>query len=481
MPRAGVKRSESVYLIKPNNRSDSVASIKGIDRNYSESSDDISKLSSKQSTTSEASALNMSLSDCTCAICFEILIEPVQFPCQHEMCLPCYKTMLDMTNMTCPMCRMRISNWSRHASGTNSLINQKRWQKIQKLFPTEIRNRLEGKTAKLLAEEIKKNGKLKLSSSSSSLKENIIVATPGEINKEYMSLIKREEERLRAEREQEEKLSLQYIQELVQQEDRVSLNEYLALMNRPAISSSTETVGAAINNNAIRPPLLAAPSLDVNQSQLQTMSLQQSQPNLLSTGNQATGSSQNLNYCSILNSAFSALPIVNQSPSLVNNFVNLANSTPSISSTLQPQSNLIAFMQTPAAPTAAVPAAAATAATTLTIVSNSRGATAKSRKRSAQEAVTSPLDALSGSTDEHTVQPVKLTRTRSKRGKREPVALAITNQTPTIAELSDSVQTNNLAGEETMNASSLNNTKNTTLVRRNSLRPRAKAATTQAN
>lgn len=46
---------------------------------------------------------NLSITDCSCPICLEVLIEPVVLPCKHELCLPCFKDMMDQTNFLCPM------------------------------------------------------------------------------------------------------------------------------------------------------------------------------------------------------------------------------------------------------------------------------------------------------------------------------------------------------------------------------------------
>ena len=46
---------------------------------------------------------NLSITDCSCPICLEILIEPVVLPCKHELCLPCFKDMMDQTNFLCPL------------------------------------------------------------------------------------------------------------------------------------------------------------------------------------------------------------------------------------------------------------------------------------------------------------------------------------------------------------------------------------------
>lgn len=173
-------------------------------------------------------SLNLSISDCTCPICLEVLIEPVRMPCTHELCLPCFKAMTDQTNFLCPMCRMRISSWSRYASNTNTLVNVERWEQIQRAFPTEIKNRIEGKTADILAESLKtmqqqhkqenvpSNENTNPSNSTSGATNSKMAnCKTGEIRKEYQDYLKREEERLKIEKETEEKLSLELIQQLI--------------------------------------------------------------------------------------------------------------------------------------------------------------------------------------------------------------------------------------------------------------------------
>ena len=107
------------------------------------------------------------------------------------------------------MCRMRISTWSRTASNNNTLVDRDRWRQIQRAFPNEIKERAEGKTAERIEQQIKEE------------KENIAkanavaVCKQGEIQKEYEMMLAREQERLRAEREQEEQESLHYIQRVI--------------------------------------------------------------------------------------------------------------------------------------------------------------------------------------------------------------------------------------------------------------------------
>lgn len=170
---------------------------------------------------------NLSISDCSCPICLEILIEPVVLPCKHELCLPCFKDMMDQTNFLCPMCRMRLSTWARSASKQNTLVDKERWSQIQRAFSVEIRNRVEGKTAMMLTEEIKNQKINNPESSSSTSSAHHIVSAQGEIKKEYEEYLKREQERIRLEKEREEQLSLQYIQEIIQQEQACTINDYL--------------------------------------------------------------------------------------------------------------------------------------------------------------------------------------------------------------------------------------------------------------
>ncbi|ELU16865.1 hypothetical protein CAPTEDRAFT_89528, partial [Capitella teleta] len=87
---------------------------------------------------------NLRFSDCACPVCLSVLIEPVTMPCDHELCMPCFKQNVEEANFTCPLCRKRISTWVRRATRTNSLVNTKRWCQIQKAFPDKVQKRLQG-------------------------------------------------------------------------------------------------------------------------------------------------------------------------------------------------------------------------------------------------------------------------------------------------------------------------------------------------
>ena len=120
--------------------------------------------------------------------------------------------MTDKTNFLCPMCRMRISTWSRNASNSNTLVDVQRWEQIKQAFPAEVQIRLEGKTALYLAQEIKKSGGYACASAGATKQ---VCSEPGEIQREYQDYLRREEERIRIEKENEEKLSSQLIQQVI--------------------------------------------------------------------------------------------------------------------------------------------------------------------------------------------------------------------------------------------------------------------------
>ena len=130
---------------------------------------------------------------------------------------------------------MRISTWSRKASNTNTLVNMERWEQIKRKFPTEVANRVEGKTAMLLEESMARQKSVKqqalVSSESSSSDTNNVatsskreISSTGEIRREYEESLRREQERLREEAEREEELSKNLINQLIVSSNRIQLN-----------------------------------------------------------------------------------------------------------------------------------------------------------------------------------------------------------------------------------------------------------------
>lgn len=87
---------------------------------------------------------NASCEDYICPICLQLLIEPVVMPCKHELCKICFTQNVQEANLQCPICRVRISSWARRQARNGTLICQKRWELIQKLFPEKCEKRMRG-------------------------------------------------------------------------------------------------------------------------------------------------------------------------------------------------------------------------------------------------------------------------------------------------------------------------------------------------
>ena len=85
-----------------------------------------------------------------------------------------------------------------------------------------------------------------------------MVSENGEIKKEFEELVKREEERLRIEKEKEEQLSLQYIQEIIQREEACTFSQYLNVIKAkepvittvPIVRNQYEPTTSANSNTA---------------------------------------------------------------------------------------------------------------------------------------------------------------------------------------------------------------------------------------
>ncbi|XP_038050515.1 serine-rich adhesin for platelets-like [Patiria miniata] len=145
----------------------------------------------------ERNRSNLRLSDCKCPICMSILIEPVRMPCNHELCMPCFRQNVQEANFTCPMCRLRISNWARRRARENKLMDERRWRQIQEAFPDQCRRRMEGEEEE--AEEIPDFLPVKR------------ICEPGAIKQEYQEAI----EKLRSERQQMEELEIKKSEEYI--------------------------------------------------------------------------------------------------------------------------------------------------------------------------------------------------------------------------------------------------------------------------
>jgi len=83
----------------------------------------------------------VSLSDVTCPICLCIFIKPVEMPCSHVICMPCYQETVTHANICCPVCRKRLSVWARKASKENKLVSQVIWKFMKDKFKDEVESR----------------------------------------------------------------------------------------------------------------------------------------------------------------------------------------------------------------------------------------------------------------------------------------------------------------------------------------------------
>lgn len=67
--------------------------------------------------------LDLDIEKFLCAICQEILTDPVTLPCFHTCCLSCLEKTLDCNKYQCFLCRKFIGSWYRVAKRRNGLIN----------------------------------------------------------------------------------------------------------------------------------------------------------------------------------------------------------------------------------------------------------------------------------------------------------------------------------------------------------------------
>ncbi|KAM9316424.1 E3 ubiquitin-protein ligase RNF168 [Gastrophryne carolinensis] len=157
----------------------------------------------------------LSRAECLCAICREILLEPVTLPCRHTLCHPCFQMTVEKASLCCPFCRMRVSTWARRSTRAGTLIDKKLWEIIQRQYPEECKRRACGLDT---AEDEFEDGITPFPTPQ--------LCKPGEIRQEYeQEISKIEAERLKRE-EEEQKASEDYIKKLLaeeEEEQRLSL------------------------------------------------------------------------------------------------------------------------------------------------------------------------------------------------------------------------------------------------------------------
>uniref|UniRef100_H3AFK9 RING-type E3 ubiquitin transferase n=1 Tax=Latimeria chalumnae TaxID=7897 RepID=H3AFK9_LATCH len=154
----------------------------------------------------KSSEAHLSLEDCMCPICCELLLEPVTLPCNHTLCNPCFQLTVEKANLCCPLCRQRVSTWARYHARNNTLIDRKLWDRVQKAYPEECQRRAAGQDLEGCLTVYTFHPPPKLSE-------------PGELREEYEAQLNKAEAERQAREEEERKASEEYIQKLLAEEE----------------------------------------------------------------------------------------------------------------------------------------------------------------------------------------------------------------------------------------------------------------------
>ncbi|XP_023677009.1 E3 ubiquitin-protein ligase rnf168 [Paramormyrops kingsleyae] len=152
----------------------------------------------------------LSRADCLCPICLDIFLEPVTLPCSHTFCKPCFLETVDKANLSCPLCRKRVSSWARMHSRNKTLVNVELWSRVQETFPAQCEQRLSGRDTGDMA----------------AVSSRPRVSQPGELRKEYEDQISRLAAEKRALEEAEQAASEQYIQRLLAEDEEHLAEEW---------------------------------------------------------------------------------------------------------------------------------------------------------------------------------------------------------------------------------------------------------------
>ncbi|XP_064418533.1 E3 ubiquitin-protein ligase rnf168 isoform X2 [Latimeria chalumnae] len=150
----------------------------------------------------KSSEAHLSLEDCMCPICCELLLEPVTLPCNHTLCNPCFQLTVEKANLCCPLCRQRVSTWARYHARNNTLIDRKLWDRVQKAYPEECQRRAAGQEEVVYTFHPPPK-----------------LSEPGELREEYEAQLNKAEAERQAREEEERKASEEYIQKLLAEEE----------------------------------------------------------------------------------------------------------------------------------------------------------------------------------------------------------------------------------------------------------------------
>nr|ACO12237.1 RING finger protein 168 [Lepeophtheirus salmonis] len=93
-----------------------------------------------------------------CPACLSKPNDPIRLPCNHIICLTCYKRNIELTSLHCPLCKRRLSNWSRSINtngGPKVDPVVKRWLMTQK--PQTSKRKRVSKVSSTSSDSIKKD------------------------------------------------------------------------------------------------------------------------------------------------------------------------------------------------------------------------------------------------------------------------------------------------------------------------------------
>jgi hypothetical protein len=140
-----------------------------------------------------------------------------------------------------------------------------------------------------------------------------VVSANGEIKKEFEELVKREEERLRIEKEKEEQLSLQYIQEIIQREEACTFSQYLNVIKakEPVVRSEQQSTTSANSNRATTSAAAAAVSVNIQSFITPLGPIVNNNPSLTIVENQTRSSISNVAVSSYATPRSNAITISN--------------------------------------------------------------------------------------------------------------------------------------------------------------------------
>uniref|UniRef100_A0A8D8SGF5 RING-type E3 ubiquitin transferase n=1 Tax=Cacopsylla melanoneura TaxID=428564 RepID=A0A8D8SGF5_9HEMI len=189
-----------------------------------------------------------------CRVCQGILIKPIKLPCNHLICLDCLEQICESSNLTCPMCRKRLSIWLRKNKNFSCIVNEPLWIQIQTEFKDEVEKKLNGQDDGLYEKSVLPTARRQLCTTPGEFKEEcnkLIAKMEEEKSLLLIQQLEKEEEEARR-RDEEKRLTLsgsyeEYVRQLMEIEksiqDPVVLDVHTPVTRNRARLSHSASVG----------------------------------------------------------------------------------------------------------------------------------------------------------------------------------------------------------------------------------------------